>query len=388
MRILGMSDSPNVPSGFGTAMNGLMTQLGTLGHECFYLGWQWYGDHDRLQKHDKFTMLQNFGGHHFGGAALGHHLMTVQPNVLLALSDFHMTHYVLNFPRVVPYCHWFPIDGTPVTTQLQNFIRHTDLKVCFSKFGIEECRKVGIENVKYISHGVDSEIFHPITEAERMAARKVFADFWGIPDIEKKFIVGQVNRNQQRKMFDRWVQALAIANRKDPDVLGWLHCDYAEPVESNGWNIPYLLQRNGLEGKVFQTPGYVNYMVGVPQTKLNDIYNAFDCHFSATGGEGFGLSTAESQAAGVPNVITDYSTSRELVEGHGCLVKPETYTICGAGVDRALIDVDEAAEAILSLKRDADLKRKYGEDARKHMVENYNWPKIGKEFSEFLTRNI
>ena len=127
MHILGMSDSPNVPSGFGTAMNGLMTQLGTLGHECFYLGWQWYGDHDRLQKHDKFMMLQNFGGHPFGAEALGHHLMTVQPNVLLALADFHMTHYILNFPRVVPYCHWFPIDGTPVTTQLQNFIRHTDL---------------------------------------------------------------------------------------------------------------------------------------------------------------------------------------------------------------------------------------------------------------------
>ena len=380
-----MSDSPNVPSGFGTAMDGLMSEFGKLGHDCYYLGWQTYGEPDRLMKHQHYTMVANFGNHPFGAEALGHHLMTIQPDILLCLGDFFMSSYLTNFPRVVPFCHWFPIDGTPVTSELQSLLRHTDMRVCFSKYALDECKKVGLENIKYIPHGVDSETFHPLPAEERAATRKVFADVYGIKDIENKFIVGQVNRNQQRKMFDRWIQAVSIAHKKDPDILGWLHTDYHEPPKSNGWNIPGLLGRYGLDGSVFQTPGYVNYMVGVPKSKLNEIYNSFDCHFSATGGEGFGLSTVESQAAGVPNIITDYTTSRELVGDNGFLIKSETTFICGAGVDRALIDVNEAADAILKLKQDKELRAKMAVGARQHMLSEYSWPKIGLEFSNFLT---
>ena len=383
-----MSDSGNVPSGYGSAMDGLMTELSRLGHECYYLGWQYCGEPDRLQKHSSYICLQNMGGHPFGAEALGHHLMTVQPDVLVALGDFYMVGYVVNYPRVVPFCHWFPIDGTPVTDEIKGLLRYTDMKVCFSKFGLEECRKAKVENVKYIPHGVNSEVYHPLSEEQRKQTRQVFAATYGIPDIDKKFIVGQVNRNQRRKMFDRWIQAVALAHQKDHDVIGWLHADYREPRDSNGWNIPFLLKRLGLDGQVFQTPGYVNYMVGLSPERLNEVYNAFDVHFSATGGEGFGLTTVESQAAGVPNIITDYTTSRELVEGHGCLIKPETYEICGAGVDRALIDVNAAADAILELKNNPELRREYAVKGREHMVRDYNWGKIGVEFSEFLVRNL
>lgn len=380
-----MSDSGNAVSGFATAMDGLASELGKLGHDVYYLGWQYYGQPERFIDHPHYTNLPNFGGHPFGAEALPYHLMHVRPDVLLALGDFFMTAYVVNMQRAISFCHWFPIDAVGVPDEIVTALRFTDLKVCFSKFGKEQCDKAGIANVKYIPHGVDSNIYKPLPPEQRAKTRQAFADFYQIKDIDKKFIVGCVNRNQRRKMFDRWIKTLAKVCEKDPDIIGWLHCDYKEPRESDGWNIPYLVRRYGLQGKILQTPGYVNFMVGITKERMNEVYNAFDIHYSATSGEGFGLTTVESQAAGVPNVITDYTTSREMVEGHGELIKPEHIITIGAGCDRALINIDEAADAILKLKNDAELRQKYSHDAREHMIKEYNWPDIGKQFSDFLT---
>ena len=382
-----MSDSGNAVSGFSTAMNGLMSELGKLGNECFYLGWQTYGQPAILNTNPHYVLLPNFGGHAFGRNSLPFHLTHVQPDVLVALGDFFMVGYLVDFPRVVPYVHWFPIDGYPIPSDIENLLRRTDAKVCFSKYALELCTKAGIENVSYIPHGVDHVTYHPDAEG-RVKSREAFALHYGIKDIDKKFIVGQVNRNQRRKMFDRWLQTMSIVCGKDPDIIGWLHCDYYEPREAGGWNINYLIERLKLSGRIFQTPGYVNYMYGVSPARMNQIYNSFDIHFSATGGEGFGLSTVESQAAGVPNVITDYTTSKELVEGHGELVRVKEFTICDAGVDRALIDVEDAAEKILKLKADADLRKRHGEQARQHMINEYDWGKIGKAFNEFLKKVV
>jgi glycosyltransferase involved in cell wall biosynthesis len=149
-----------------------------------------------------------------------------------------------------------------------------------------------------------------------------------------------------------------------------------------------MIERLGLQGRIFQTPQYVNYMYGLTSQRMNQLYNSFDIHFSATGGEGFGLSTVESQAAGLPNVITDYTTSKELVQDHGELVKVETFEVCGAGVDRALIDMNDAAERILKLKNDSELRRKYSLAAREHMLCEYNWAGIGKAFNSYLTKML
>jgi len=382
-----MSDAPNASSGFGTAFGALMNELGKLGNECYYLAWQYYGQPEHFASQPNVTILPNFGGHPFGGNSLTTHLMHVRPDMLLALGDFHMTQWIINLPRIVPYCHWFPIDGTPIPTPIRNWLRYTDMKVCFSKFGLAECEKAGIANVSYIPHGVDGELYHP-DPAARQETRKQFGTYYNIPDIEKKFIVGQVNRNQRRKMFDRWLQTMQIVCQKDPDIIGWLHCDYNEPRESGGWDIPYMIERLGLQGRIFQTPQYVNYMYGLTSQRMNQLYNSFDIHFSATGGEGFGLSTVESQAAGLPNVITDYTTSKELVQDHGELVKVETFEVCGAGVDRALIDMNDAAERILKLKNDSELRRKYSLAAREHMLCEYNWAGIGKAFNSYLTKML
>ena len=46
---------------------------------------------------------------------------------------------------------------------------------------------------------------------------------------------------------------------------------------------------------------------------MNEIYNLMDVFCYSTGGEGFGLPGLECQAAGVPLLMTDYSSAIEIV---------------------------------------------------------------------------
>ena len=57
----------------------------------------------------------------------------------------------------------------------------------------------------------------------------------------------------------------------------------------------------------------LKFKKGVSQKTLNDVYNVMDVHSSASGGEGFGISMVESQAAGIPNVQPNFTTPPELL---------------------------------------------------------------------------
>jgi len=102
-------------------------------------------------------------------------------------------------------------------------------------------------------------------------------------------------------------------------------------------------------------------------------------------GEGFGLPIIESQAAGIPNVITDYTTSRELIEGHGQLVKVKEFIEGQMNTNRAMVDVEDMANCFDKYYNDRELLKKHGIEARKFTLEHYNWEKVMRMWIELLT---
>jgi glycosyltransferase involved in cell wall biosynthesis len=107
------------------------------------------------------------------------------------------------------------------------------------------------------------------------------------------------------------------------------------------------------------------------------MFQIADIHALATTGEGFGIPTIESQSCGLPNVITDYTTSKELVgEPETGLIIPIAYELTGTWtVERGFIDKDKMCEALETLYGDENLRKEMSKKARENALK-YDWNKI------------
>jgi hypothetical protein len=88
---------------------------------------------------------------------------------------------------------------------------------------------------------------------------------------------------------------------------------------------------------------YMLFEENMSPKQLNELYNMAHVGVSATGGEGFGLTTLECVAAGVPMVIGNHSTSAEILGEGGQagslidIVSSEADSPSGVQVSRAII---------------------------------------------------
>jgi len=103
-------------------------------------------------------------------------------------------------------------------------------------------------------------------------------------------------------------------------------------------------------------------------------------------GEGFCLPVLESMACGVPNVLTDITTSRELIEGRGELAKVQAMIMGPDNIERGLVDIKDFANKLQILYDD----RKKLESYSKQCVEfaaQYDWSIVIKDWVKLLESN-
>jgi len=156
--------------------------------------------------------------------------------------------------------------------------------------------------ITYVPHGIDSKMFHPITEGSEKwdelqeESTKIRGNN---PD---KFVVMWNNRNIHRKHPGDVVLAYremcslidkAGGNAKD-DCLLLMH---TQPMDPNGTDLVALV------GELCNDYSVLFDEKVVPSEKLNILYNVADVVFNMASNEGFGLGTAEAITAGTPIVV-------------------------------------------------------------------------------------
>ena len=382
-RVLIISDSPNQTTGYGQVMRNVARTINE-DHEVSFIGLQhfglpiWYvGATDKLPE-KPFKMYPRNGDNHYGFDSIGGYLKRIRPDVLITLCDIGLNNgYIKPIKEAewngkwIAYCAydtptWHPTFHTAAATP--------DVVVAMSKFGkkvIEE--HSGIE-AKYIPHGVDTEVFKPL---DKEAIKK---------DSElPKFVVGAAGRNQVRKMWSKTVEGFAKFAKGKDDVMMLLHCEPFPEVDSGpvslaaeaGWSIPDLVVKHKLEKKFKFTVANMDVLARynlLPQV-MNVYYNMMDVFGFLTGGEGFGLPSLESQAAGSTLVTTDFSTGPELTEGHGDVVPIKDTWTASSGIEWGLADTDKYADILNGLYADpAKLKEKQAK-AREFAL-GYDWNKV------------
>jgi len=450
MRIMPISDSPWAPTGFGTNTRCIASIFAAEEHTVGYAGCQnpkhdpeWETPWPLGQEEKKVQMellpITQPGEEKFGEKSFPQWLEIFKPELVFTHLDIQMFAYVLegkkpsgvNLPllddkqkkmsvrefqslakkayRMASKPRFklgsiIPIDGQPSIPAWQKILEGVDYPVAMSEYGKTV---MGVDfpsweaKVVTIPHGVDCNFFKP-TEISKPN-----------PDT---FIIGCVARNQHRKNIPRLMRAFKIFvednNLGPEDAKLMLHMDWTDHM---GWNIEYMASPNIYDIQDYLLPpsmGNLEQGQHPDDEAMVNIYNLMDIHALATGGEGFGIPTAESMACGVPNVICNYTTSYELVgadkpecpeemlfphgpEGGGEMIITDRGALIPykdlmwdtpirAAPMRSLWDEHEAAKAFKYYYNDREALKKAGEAARKYVKKHYDWGPVGKKWKKWI----
>src|SRR3990167_468883 len=216
---------------------------------------------------------------------------------------------------------YFPTDGGGgLPIGCETILKKVDLPIAMSKFGQKQVLDYHGIKSEYIPHGVDTKFFRPLFDDEKRFLKEKYG-------LGKKFVFLAVFRNQGRKMADRQYKALyafsKFAKGKD-DVVLLCHADPNDPASP--FNTVHVLNRLGLQNKVCFTG--MTFFKGFDTSRMNEVYNLGDVYVSSTSGEGWGICTIEAMSAGLPCIITDYTTTREIIYEDGVCVIPVPLTGC------------------------------------------------------------
>jgi len=339
-RIVTISDHIDCPTGFGTQHRIVAMALAHAGFEVHSLGlWDSrplgvvpLGEGDSpLSPRDggKGTVpwLSRDGGkgtvpcltRYPGGQGVEEHRRAwamyrdlLRPDLVVTLGDLAMFRHLHEGDRSFAWCHWLPIDAEPYPTADHEAMLGYDRLVAMSHFGLELLRPhlEGRVPLHLIPHGVDTRVFRPL--AEPLTLRRRWSRRLGARLGPADFVLVSRDTNQWRKQLPLLLDALARLPR---DVKLILHCRPVAHPDARGWDLEHLARRvYGVADRVIFT-GSGQQRPELSPWELAGLDNLADLRVAATQGEGFGICTIEAMACGTPTVITDYTTSRELITG-------------------------------------------------------------------------
>ena len=410
MKILVASDSPKSPTGFSGQMKAIVKALADEGHEITYMGWQ--NTDNEQWEHDgvSFDVVTSFNGENpgsdqiFGRLKYPEYFEKLNPDVLITLGDAWMVNNIPNFNNRPIWIMYFPIDGHPLNSDIKSTVQKADVAVAMSKYGQAVCLNENVQSF-YIPHQLDYKKLNKFAgkNIKKQLRKEMF------PGLDNVVLFGSIARANPRKHHMRLMRAFEIFVRENNltpnDVRLYLHCDpydamYNTQLNAHNYFFVEFAQTLGINEYIIypDLEGGYNYRNGYPEERLLATMACIDVHVNATGGEGFGVPTIEIMAMGIPNIITDYTTSRELIlhkdpfsteeekdfsKHRGMLIKPDVLYMENSGVHKAWVDVDDFAKAMELYYNDEETRKLHGKNAEE-FAKKYDKHLINKKWVELI----
>lgn len=419
LRILWGSEQPTRPTGYGVVTRAICRRLVAAGHDVFVMGWDHNGED--WTHEEGWTMVHaGIGGYGSdqiaadGTTVLEYNIKRLKIDAYVSLIDpWFIGHAVQSTNRLgVPYLAYLPVDGFPLSYKWKDILANLNQPVWMSNFGrqnmVDYVQRFGssgsgptdmrdphldrylINPGPVIYHGVELDDFTVQTQEQKESSRKQLGIGWD-------FTFLSVARNTNRKQIPRLLQALKqVVDRVGKDKVGLiLHC--GDPTDSRGmggWPLPDLVKEYGLYDNVRFSDTSSNPLLGLTREDMAMLYGLADVHVMATGGEGFGIPSAEAMACGLPIILPDNSTGPELVglkDERGWLV-PQSTSIVGPkwGINMGLVDIDKLADAMMEayLSKDTDVYRSKSEAARSFAEAQFDWDAITAQFIKQIEKKV
>lgn len=303
------------------------------------------------------------------------------PDVVVVQNDPWNIPYYLKACGNVPVVGLIAVDGKNCRGAGMNGLT---LATFWTRFGEQEAKAGGYSGrTAVVPLGVDLETYHPL---DRREVRQLFAGprEFGPRFPVDGFIVGVVGRNQVRKRLDLAVQYFAewIKRRDIHDAYLYLHVG---PTGDEGYDLSQLPQWCGVANKVIVDSPPIGD--GLPESRLNQTYNTFDCLLSTSQAEGWNLPAMEAMAAGVPCILPDWAAHTEWPEDAALLVPCSTFacTPNNINVVCGVPDLEGTVAALDRLYTNHELRRRLSARGLEVVSQpQYRWPAVGVAFRAAL----
>lgn len=311
-----------ISSGYGGPSTALMPRLAELpeiGGRQNVAQLAWHGLESQVIHLDGFRIYPK-GKEPYGNDIIGHHTRDFGANWVVTLIDTWVLSRTAEEVKPALWTPYLPIDMTMPAQRILDGLEGAHLPLVFSKWGVEELKRVGVES-QYIPLGVEPSVFRILPDDE-------VAHFKAMSMQGAEHLTVMVAANQafpSRKAFEVNIPAWAAFAKDKPGAKLYLHTN--PYIDDGGLDIVALVQELGILDKVM-FPSRYQYKMGYPPQFLALVYNAADVLLAASRGEGFGIPIVEAGACGTPVITTNFSSMPELVRwGHavGYVARDRTY---------------------------------------------------------------
>ena len=314
-RILWVSNSRKSPTGYGNQTDLFVPLLKKAGHEVAIFAF--YGAEGAPSMDQDGIITLPRLNHAYGNDIIKAHYDWHRADLAITLIN----PFVLD-PEIygnMNWMAWVPIEGHPIQPGDVHVLRSAKRLWAMSRYGESLLHDAGFNNVDYVPHGVNTDVFKPI---DRAAARERLGKALNT-DFAGRFVVAWNAANKGIPGRKGWFEGFKAFKYFAEQFAELRPVLYVHSDRSGLYGVPLdmALELTGLTAEqVIFAPQY-QYMMGMlPQHYLNDVYNAADVYFHPSHGEGFGIPILEARAANCPVIVPNIGTMAELGEGIDCRV--------------------------------------------------------------------
>ena len=371
--------------------------------------WLFYSNMPDLTSKQQVDEYNEKPTNQFGEWRFEEVLLDFQPDIVFDIRDFWMLEYQERSP-FRPFFNWVimpTVDAAPQNEQWLSTYANANGVFNYSDWGYEVLKQESNNAINCLGSAPPSAdaAYQPVAD------KFLHKENLGLdPNIK---IIGTVMRNQRRKLFLDLFEAF----RKFLDIYDgrdvFLYCHTSYP--DLGWDIPKLINRYRLSGKVIFTyvcsecspafpsffadartkcprcgrhdAGLSNVKNGVSYEFLSNIMNTFDLYVQYANSEGFGLPQVEAAACSVPVMSIDYSAMSSVIRKLGGVpLTPKTvYSELETGCNRAVPDNDLTANEFKKFFDLSDAERiKVGLETRKNFEKHYQWDQTAQKWQDYF----
>ena len=336
MRFALISTHVDQTTGYSKVVYNLLKQLATLstsGVKTYHFGFQRHPARGSIRSVPSGVIAYDAAANEdpreegFGFNKIHEYLDMVRPDVVMIYNDPLIIHRFIDAMKydkaTSPYKLWVYVDQVyeGIAPPLVETISKNAHRVyCFTKYWADVYAKYdSFPDIRILENAVDTTLFSKMSDVMRGNIRATM----GLPF--NAVLMVNANRNSQRKRLDLSIMGFVELIARNPEKPYY----YMVVTGMNAQQGAYYdvsriytaeIKRRGLTIEDF---GKRLMLVDtsakpVPDSAINEIYNAADIGVNTSDGEGFGLCQIEHLYTGAPQIVTDIGTYRSFMDESVC----------------------------------------------------------------------
>jgi len=341
MRFVLISTHVDQTTGYSKVVFNLLKQLSKLstsGVKTYHFGFQRHPSHGNIRTVPPGIIAYDAAANEdpkeegFGFNKIHEYLEMVNPDVVMIYNDPLIIHRFVESMKydktTSPYKLWVYVDQVyeGIAPALVDTIRKNAHRVyCFTQYWAHVFKQYGeFEDVRVLENAVDTTLFSKMSDTTRTSIRASM----GLPN--NAVLMVNANRNSQRKRHDLAVMGFVDLIARDVTKPYYYMIVTGLNAQQGAYYDISRIYTSELQRRNLNPEDFAKRLMlvdtsakAVPDSAINEIYNAADIGMNTSDGEGFGLCQIEHLYTGAPQIVTDIGTYRAFMDETVCgFVKP------------------------------------------------------------------